>query len=454
MKRILFAASRGDAGAGGEAYLVLLLRHMDRERFEPIVLLPDAGTLCSRLDELGIETVVEKAHHGWLERPGPWYEYVRSMESRVRSCVNLLRERKIDLVHTNSNHRLEAAMAAALNGVPHLYLAHIEFQQGMPIFRRFALEPASYARLMNRLSARIVAVSTSVAASLSPPVAPEKIQVVNNGVDVARFDEALQQRDGSLRQELALPAESRLLVSVGRIAPDKGFDLLLEAAAEVMPSLPKLHIALVGGDEHSTYARQIKDMVAAMPDSERIHFLGFRSDVPRILAEADVFALPSRREGHPYVLLEAMASECAVVAAKCAGVEETVVDGRDGMLVEVEDSPGLAQAIRAVATDDELRRSLSVNARERVRQQFHSGATAEKMMAVYTDMLSGPRPLPGAPDIDLFLRATWEIGALGKEVTELQERVGNLEQFVSQVKDNRVSRLLRKGLHPFLSRKH
>jgi glycosyltransferase involved in cell wall biosynthesis len=455
MKKILFAASRGDAKAGGETYLLLLLRHIDRKRFEPLVLVPREGTLCASLNEIGVETVVEEAEHGWLERAGPWYRHLESTESRVRNCVSLLRERDIDLVHTNSNHRIEAAMAAALCGIPHLYLAHIGFDPEMPIFRRFALEPASYARLMDRLSARIVAVSSSVAASLSPPVAPERIQVVHNGVDVVRFDEALHRRDGGLKRELDLRSDSVLLVAVGRIAYDKGFDLLMDAAAEVLPSLPQLHIALVGGNEQQAYSEQVRNMVAALPDSARIHFLGFRTDVPRILAEADIFALPSRREGHPYVLLEAMASECAVVAAKCPGVEETVVDGRDGLLVAVEDSPGLAAAIQALAENEELRKKLSRNARNCVEQQFNAGATAERMMTVYADILSScPRPMPGAPDIDLFLRATREIGTLGKEVTQLRERVRNLEQFVSQVKDNRISRLMRKGLHPFLSRKH
>ena len=454
MKRILFVASRSDVGAGGEGYLLLLMRYIDRQRFEPIVLLPRAGTLEAALGEMGIEVIVEEAEHGWLKRPEPWYRLMESTEHYVRRCVSLLEDREVALVHTNSNFRVEAAMAAALCGVPHLYLAHIEFQPELPVFRRFVLEPASYARLMDQLSARIVAVSSSVAKSLSPPVSADRIEIVNNGVETERFDDSLRRCDGSFRRELELPVGSLLLVAIGRMARDKGFDVLLGAAAQVLPSAPNLHMALIGDEEDVEYVRQLRGMAAAAEGADRIRFLGFRADVPRILVEADLFALPSRREGHPYVLLEAMASDCAVVAARCPGVEETLIDRRDGLLVEIEDSSGLAEAILAVTSDERLRQSLARNARNRVRRHFHARTTAEKMMAIYSDLLSQPKPLPGAPGIELFLRASQEIGTLGIELTELRSRVRTLEQFMDQVKGNPLARLVRSAVKPFRTRRH
>jgi glycosyltransferase involved in cell wall biosynthesis len=451
MRRILFVASRGDGGAGGENYLVLLIRHLDRRRFQPIVLLPKNGTLVPPLRDMGAETVVEEADEGWLERSRPWYRVMEAFDTRVRNCVTLIGDRRIDLVHTNSNYRMEAAMAAALCGVPNIYLAHIAYQSNMPIFQRFPLEHASYALLMQGLSTRIVAVSNAVAASLSPPIPSANVEVVHNGIEIEQFDAALLERENRIRDELQLPEKALLLAAVGRMAYDKGFDILLQAAERILPTARSLHIMLVGGDEDLKFGQQLRDQAHALPDADHIHFLGFRHDVRQILAEADIFALPSRREGHPYVLLEAMASECAIVAAKCPGVEDTVVDGSDGLLFEIGDSSALAEAVLRIASDDTLRHALASAARERVKRQFQARATAQRMMQIYAEVLNHPRPLPGSPGVELFLRATREIGGLGLRVTELEDRVRTLEQFMTRIQGNRMARLFRAALKPLRS---
>jgi putative ribosome biogenesis GTPase RsgA len=123
---------------------------------------------------------------------------------------------------------LEGALAARVAGVPHLYLAHIEFQSNLPVYQRFPLDAASFARLMGDLSAGIIAVSGQVRDALCPPVPRERVTVVNNGLDVARYDAALALRDGSLRRSLGLREDSLIVVAAGRMTDDKGFDLLAE----------------------------------------------------------------------------------------------------------------------------------------------------------------------------------------------------------------------------------
>ena len=160
---VLYIASRGDKGAGGENYLLTLFRNIDLQKIMPIVVLPSDGSLRSPLEALGIEVIVVEADYSWLQPDIAWYRVMASMQDRVKALVSIISEKQIDLVHTNSNLRFEGALAARLAGIPHLYLAHIEFQPDMPIFQRLPLSLASYAQLMGELSDHVVAVSESVA---------------------------------------------------------------------------------------------------------------------------------------------------------------------------------------------------------------------------------------------------------------------------------------------------
>jgi len=165
--KVLYISSRGDAGAGGENYLLTLFRNIDRKRFQPIVVLPSEGSLRKPLEDLAIEVIVIEAEHGWLKADIAWYNLIEGMQSRVKAIVELITSKQIDIVHTNSNRRFEGALAARLTGIPHLYLAHIQYEPDMPLFQRLPLSQASFAQLMSELSDQVVAVSNSVSATLS-----------------------------------------------------------------------------------------------------------------------------------------------------------------------------------------------------------------------------------------------------------------------------------------------
>jgi len=218
---ILIIASRADI-AGGENYLLSCFKYMDRERFHPIVWLPGDGDFRSALEQAGVEFVIEPVNYGWVKPPKPWYEFLSGLPGRVRRIADLIHERDIQIVHTNSNMILEGALAAKLTGVRHLFLAHIDFQSNLPVYQRFSLDITSFARLMADLSAGILAVSGHVRDTLCPPLPRERVTVVNNGLEMARYDAALASRDGSLRQSLGLAEDAVIVVAAGRVTEDKG----------------------------------------------------------------------------------------------------------------------------------------------------------------------------------------------------------------------------------------
>lgn len=440
--RILIVSSRADAGAGGETYLLSVLRHLDRQRFDPVVLLPAEGDLMPRLRDMNIRFEIAGNQYNWLQPPEPWIRLLNGLQPVVDKLCGIIERHQIDIVHTNTNYRLEGALAARLSGTRHLYLAHIEFQPEMPIFQRFPLTQASFARLMGDLSAQTIAVSRSVADTLQPMIPSSRVKVVHNGIELEDFD-GKATTPSSVRDELGLPAGAHLVVAVGRMNPDKGFDLFVEAAIEVLRNSDNTHFLLVGGGEIAEFEEQIRQRVKQSGIAPHFHFLGHRQDVPALLHQTDVFVLSSRREGHPYVMLEAMAASCPVVACDCAGVEETLNEGENGFIVPIGDVNGLATGIARLVGDSGLRGAMSRAARKTIEDRFQAKHTAAGLMDTYDEMLAATAPEPGAPAIDFFLQAVTEMGRMGERQVEMEARLQKAEQLSKLVFDNRVLGLLK-----------
>jgi len=441
-KNILFISSRSDI-AGGENYLLTVMRHLDKERFNPIVMVPGEGVFHDELIKLGIESFILEMNYNWLTPPEEWYQHLSDIPSRVRNLTDLIRKKNIALVHTNSNIILEGALAARLAGVHHLFLAHLEFLPDNPIYQRFTLDACSYSQLMGDLSSHIVAVSQSVAQSYSPPLDQKQIQVINNGLELEKFDHAVENIDGSLRLELGLSDDALIVAAVGRIHPDKGFDFYVEAAGIVISQKSNVHFLLIGKDERLDFCKTLRSRLKELNISDNFHFLGQRNDIPKILAETDVFVLSSRVEGHPFVLLEAMACACPSIATRCGGVEDTVTDDT-GYIIDIGDIQALASAITKLANDPDLRNKMALSARTRVKNHFEASSCVRSLANAYDMILSQPEPTPGSYVIDLFLQAITENGYLGKQVIQLNERIRKLEHLADRFWNNPIYLLAKK----------
>jgi glycosyltransferase involved in cell wall biosynthesis len=443
-KIILYISSRGDAGAGGENYLLTLFRNIDRKRFQPIVVLPSEGSLRKPLEDLEIEVIVNESEHGWLKSDINWYKFVDGMQARVKSLAEIIETRNIDLVHTNSNRRFEGALAARLTGIPHLYLAHIQYEPDMPLFQRMPLSQASFAQLMGELSDQVVAVSNSVSATLSPQVPDNKLQVIHNGLELSIFDVALANKSNHLKEELKIPLNSILITAVGRIVTDKGFDYFVDAARLVLQKHQhNVHFIIAGGEENVDFTKLLKQRVIDYAITDNFHFLGFRTDIPNILAASDIFVLSSRKEGHPYVMLEAMASECAVVSSNCAGVEETIEEGISGFIVPVGDINAMAERIISLLDSVDLRNSFSKSAKKRIEAFFTADKTATKLMTVYEKILQQPEKPAGSIAVELFLQNCTELAHIGKLNVEMNERLRRVEHLADFIQYNPIAKCLR-----------
>jgi glycosyltransferase involved in cell wall biosynthesis len=173
---------------------------------------------------------------------------------------------------------------------------------------------------------------------------PERIIVVPNGIYVDNYRESMER--ATLRAEFGLPAEWRLIGSVGRLTHQKGHDLLIAALARL--SWQDVNLLLVGVGEAM---ERLRALARALGVEQRVHFAGYRRDVPRLLGALDLYVHPARFEGMPNALLEAMAAGCPIIASAVDGNRELIEDGVHGWLVASEDVGGLRQAIESALRD-------------------------------------------------------------------------------------------------------
>ena len=440
---VLFIPGHADTFGGGEMYLLRVISHLDPARFHAVVVLPGEGSLREPLETLGAEVIVLEAKFGNVRDPLRWYGRLAEMRHRTHEIVGLIRSKGIRLVHSNNNTRLDGALAARIAGVPHVYVAHnVRDLDG--IYSWLKLDQASFASLMGSLSTRIVAVSHSVASTLVPPLPTNSVRVIHNGIDFTHFDAAARSPGPDLRDELGLPQDTVFVTAVGRISREKGFDYLAEVAARVVAAKPQAHFVVAGSDSDAQLTAQLRSAVASTGIEANFHLLGYRQDLPRLLRQSNIFALSSRSEGHPYVLLEAMAARCAIVAFRCTGVEETVADGLTGLLTDVGDVNGMARAILQLLADPGQLERFADAAFTHVRAHFDIVQGVRSLMEIYDEALGERMPPPGDPLTDLCLDIAHEIGVLGAQVRTLSEKVRELEQLSVSVRSNPVVRVVRR----------
>lgn len=231
-----------------------------------------------------------------------------------------------------------------------------------------------------RLTDAVVAVSEGASRQLVAPEVREKLRVVYNGVEPAHP----RRPRAEVRAELGL--QDRLVgIVVARMDGLKGHDTLLRALAQ-LPTPSPLTMLAAGDGKQRPQLEALGGELGLRED--RFRMLGFRNDVPDLLAAADFFVLPSLTEGLPLSVLEAMAHGLPVIATPVGGVPELIPDERFGLLVPVNDPPALAAALRHLAAAPQQRASLGEAGRRRVQELFSMDRMLDEYDALYRLLVS------------------------------------------------------------------
>ena len=217
-----------------------------------------------------------------------------------------------------------------------------------------------------------------------------RIEQIPNGVDLGLFRPAATPADRSRRRALGLGDEDRLIAFTGSIHPRKGVDLLLDAFARLAPRHPELHVALAGPrrDLETPRLREFRDALAAAATAAaaRVHFLGEIDDVPELLRAADLFVFPSRREGMPNSVLEAMATGLPVVLCPFDGLSPDLGEAGRQHLCVPHDPCTLADAIHGLLAAPDRARELGRQARAWIESTMGLDATLDRYTALYRDL--------------------------------------------------------------------
>jgi glycosyltransferase involved in cell wall biosynthesis len=348
--RLALVITELDPG-GAERCLVNLATRINRQRFEPVVYSirprPVAGRdlLVQQLEAAGVGVRFADVRSKW-QAPLVTGRLARLLaEQRPQIVQNFL-------YHAN----VAGTLAAARLHVPHVCLG---VRVADPRRVRSWIE-----RRVAAKAERIVCVSHSVAEFCrAHGFPPPKLDVIPNGVDVQRFADAT----AIDLSELGLPPGRKAILFVGRLHVQKELHALIAAAPPMLEQLPEHDLLIVGdGPQRKALVR----LAAESSAGPRIHFAGWRADIPRILAAADLLVLPSRWEGMPNVILEAMAAGKPVVATRAEGVQEALGPGAQEQMVATGDMPQFTKRVIQVLQAPQLAQKLGRQNRQRAIAEF------------------------------------------------------------------------------------
>ncbi len=381
------------SGVGSEMALVRLLSALDRERFAPLVVLPEEGPLRAELEALAIPVRVLPL--AWWIPATHWsaatfLAQLEGLEARTAALAALLAAERIDVVHTNTIVTLEGALAAARLGLPHVWHSRGLFGGGFP--PAYLDDAGFFLAAADRLADAVVCVSRAVEQQTAAAVGENgqaARSVVYDGFDLDSFLSRPVEERGALLARYGIAPAARVVASLGGIQRRKGQLDLVEAAALLVPDFPDLVFALGGAAGDAEYVTALDARIAALGlggigglGGGHVRRIGFEPDVRNLLSLSEALVHPSHSEGFSLAVLEAMASGLPVVATRCGGPEEIVEDGVSGLLVPVGAPRELAAALRRLLAEPEAARAMGQAAARRA-GAFRLEATARGIEAIY-----------------------------------------------------------------------
>lgn len=369
--KILYVITRSECG-GAQVHLLDLIENLP-SGFSPMIVTGEKGFLCEEAEKLGvpIRYVPE------LTQPINPVKDFRALLAIMR----IIRAELPDVIHAHTSKAgLLARFAARLTGTPVVFTAHTwSFADGLPRLQRLISIP------LERLAAatgKIITVSeANTALAVENSISPKSaFTLIWNGVP-----DAVARATPGTRHKL-------ILITAARFAPQKDHLLLLEALTTVEGDW---RLLLVGDGPTRP---QVEQAVKELGLSDRIEFLGLRDDIEHLLANADVFVLPSKWEGLPLSILEAMRAGLPVIATDTGGVAEAVTDGVTGYLTAPGDAAQLSQRIQELISSRHLLTTMGWASRRRYEQDFQIEVMVKKTVAVYHEVVSAKEDalLPGA----------------------------------------------------------
>jgi glycosyltransferase involved in cell wall biosynthesis len=362
--RVAFIASTFKTG-GAENVMAELITRLSRDRFERrVFFLRNPGPVGSKLLGGGVPGEARVQKHRFDPRV-LWRlrKLLREYAPHIAFCLD------------HRNAMLWGRLSSLLAGVPRRVVASHSTgrMNGRRSFTRLD-------RVLMKATDSVVALSERHAGYLSTVenVDPGKLVIIENGIDVPRYEHASPESVAALRDELGISKGERVVVMVASLRPEKAHEALLEAAQALAGETPVMRFLIVGDGPRRSHLEALRVRLAL---GDRVIFTGKRDDIPELLHLADVLVLPSHAavETLPLAVLEAMAAGVPVVASAVGSVPDLIEDGVNGRLIAPASAGGLTEAIRSIMNDPKEAENLAARAKTTVSSKY----TADLMVAKY-----------------------------------------------------------------------
>ena len=394
-RKVLFLDHTATLG-GGELALLQIVSNLDKNRYQPTVVLFSEGKLVKQLKDAGIEALVlplnseiaDTRKDSISPRSLLKVKTVRETLAFAFRLARFIRQNNFDLVYTNSlKSDIIGGLAARLAGRPVIWHIRDRIEEDYlpsPVVHTF--------RALCRLVPDYVLANSDATMETLQLPRRERAATVYSGVDTAQcvVPDAARGSVPAAMEAHGLPAAPRIGL-VGRISPWKGQHIFLQAAAQVIKQFPDAQFQIIGASlfNEKKYELETRELARSLSLGDSVEFTGFRSDVPELMANLDILVHASTT-GEPFgqVVVQGMAAGKPVVATNGGGIPEIVVDGLTGLLVPMSDADSMAAAICHLISQPALARQMGLMGRQRVLEQFTIDHTIFKVEQVFDSLFA------------------------------------------------------------------
>jgi glycosyltransferase involved in cell wall biosynthesis len=373
-RRVLYAIDQLQQLGGAERMLFETVKKLDRNRFEPSIVTFDLNC-----DMPGLNRLPAKVHLIPLRKTYDW----QAIKAAV-SLGRLLQEERVEILHCFfETSDLWASPIAKICGCPII----ISSRRDMGILRR-KKHTLAYP-IVNRLFDKVLSVSDQVRNfAIEQEKLPEaKIETLYNGIDIAEIRSLAQAYKA--RRSFAIPQDAPVVALVANVRRVKGIDVLVRAAAIVVAHLPEVRFVIAGKVLEEATMKDLLRLISDLKLDKNFLFVGAIANPHPLLAESDVFVLPSRNEGFSNALIEAMAAGLPCIATRVGSNAEAMQDGVSGFLIDSEDHEALAERLLQVLRDPRAARRMGRYARATVIERFSMNAMVDRLMDIYDELGEG-----------------------------------------------------------------
>jgi glycosyltransferase involved in cell wall biosynthesis len=368
--KILHAIGGGEFG-GAEQHILELLEILSRHSVDPVVVCFYNATFAEELRKRNIRVIVLDT-------------YGRFDFRLIQGLARVFQEEKPDLIHSHgvkANFFCRLA-ARSLPRVPIITTIHsvLRYDYPNPLAYFLASRMELWTRKWND---HYIAISNSIKQSLEADgVKPQEITLIHHGIPIEEFQ--VEEETSAIRASLGVPEDAFVIGTVSRLVAVKGLTDLMQAFILLADEHPHIHWLVIGdGPEKET----LQAMAREANVDTRVHFAGFRQDVPRCLQAMDVFISPSYSEGLGLSLLEAMAAKKPVISTMVGGISDFLVDYLNGLVIPTKNPEEIKQNILILMEDESLRVKLAEAGHLTVKKEYTLTHMAMKTKELYRKLI-------------------------------------------------------------------